>query len=61
MIVAVALLGWRRTLDGNTMPSALLNRPRNISEGSKSLSSMIWIETVCTESPVKLRSIEVSV
>lgn len=60
MIVAVALLGWRRTFGGITTPSAL-NWPRNVSEGSGLPSSMIWIDTICTESPVKSSSLEVSV
>ena len=33
----------------------LLNSPKNVSEGSEMLSSMIWMDTVCRESPVKIR------
>ena len=61
MIVAVALSGWRRTLDEIIMPSALLSWPRNVSEGSEIPSSMIWMNTACIESPVKFRSLEVPV
>ena len=61
MIVAVALVGSRRILGGITMPSALLSSPRNVSGGSEMPSSMIWVDTVCTESPIKLKDLEVSV
>ena len=62
MILAVALLGSRRTLGGVTaMPTGLFNIPKNVSGGSEMPSSMISMETDCTESPVKLRVSEASV
>ena len=61
MIVAVALVGFRQILGGITMPSALLRRPKNVSEGSEMPSSMIWMDTCCIESPVKPRTLEVSI
>ena len=59
MIVAVALVGSRRILGGIVVPSVPLNSPKNVSEGSEMPSSKIWIDTECTESPVKLRNLEV--
>ncbi len=41
------------------MPSALLNRPKKVSEGSEMPSSTIWMDTFCRESPVKIRVLEV--
>ena len=59
MIVAVALLGSRWTLGGNNVSLAVLSSPENVSGGSEIPSSMIWIDTVWTKSPVKLRNLDV--
>ena len=59
MIVAVALLGFRWTLGGNNVSLAVLSSPENVSGGSEIPSSMIWMDTVWTKSPVKLRNLDV--
>ena len=60
MIVAVALVGSRRTLGVTAVPLAPLSSPKNVSaEDSWMPSSMIWMDTFCTESLLKTRTLEV--